>query len=87
MNNIDFLHFCTYNTSDNLCKCIEIAKIPLKNSRNFIHWPEMVVGAPLEMILNKKTPEMNELESDKNFLKIWVPNFEKHFFLNSAEKK
>ena len=37
----------------------------------------MVVGAPLEMILTKKTPEINELESDKNFPEIWVPNFEK----------
>ena len=36
----------------------------------------MMVGAPLEMILNKKTPEMNELEPALKFLKIWAHNFE-----------
>ena len=49
-------------------KCIEIAKIPLKFHRIFIHWSEM--------ILNKKTPEMNELEPVLKFLKIWAHNFE-----------
>ena len=38
------------------------------------------VGGPsswLKMLKIKKTPEMNELEPDKNSLKIWAHNFEK----------
>ena len=76
INNIDFLHFRTCNTSDNLWKYIEIANIPSKYHHIFMYWSEMMMGAPLEMILNKKT-EMKELEADKKFPKIWAPNFEK----------
>ena len=74
MNNIDFLHFCTYNTSDNLYKCIEIAKILLTFHHIFVHWSEMVVGAPLEMIFNKKTPDSNVSDPDKKAVQIWAHN-------------
>ena len=32
---------------------------------------------PLGWLRSQKTPEMNELEPDKTFLKIWAHNFEK----------
>ena len=32
---------------------------------------------PLGCPKSQKTPEMNELETDKTFLKIWAHNFEK----------
>ena len=37
----------------------------------------MVAGTPPEMSPNTKTPEMNELESDKKNLKSGALNFEK----------
>ena len=30
------------------------------------------VGGPVESRINEKTPEMNELETDKNAVKIWA---------------
>ena len=38
---------------------------------------ELVVGAPSDLIWTQKTPEMNELETNKKHLKIWAHNFEK----------
>ena len=44
----------------------------------FYNRSEVGVVTPPGMGLNiKNTPEMNELEPDKNVLKIWAHNFEK----------
>ena len=44
----------------------------------------MVMDTPPEL---QKTPEMNELETDKIFLKIWAHNFEKQKSYRSLKSR
>ena len=46
----------------------------------------MVWYTPWKSPFPQKTPEMNELEPDNNFLKIWTHNFEKQKSWSNLKK-
>ena len=47
------------------------------NSHDGIQWHANSVVGALQEIPGQKTPEMNELETDKQDLKFWACNFKK----------